>query len=381
MADSSVASGVYTISLPAAAAPKFSPIAGSYTGTQNVAITSSTSGASIAYTTDGSTPTAVGGVVTHGTLYVSPVAISSTTTLEAVAFKTGDNPSSVTSGVYTIAVVAPVFGPAASTYASGSTQSVFIGTATNGATIRYTTNGTAPTSTSGTIYSGPVSISATTTLEAIAYETGLVNSTVTSGVYTFAPAAATPVFSPAAGIYSSAQTVTITSTTSGATIRYTIDGSTPTETNGTAYAGPVSISTATVLKAIAYKSGLADSPVASGIYMIGTPASVLNVLYDFPSLPSNIGGYPSAGLVRGSDGNFYGVTSSGGSANAGAVFKMTPAGIVTALVSFNVANGANPEAALVQGSDGNFYGVTSSGGSANDGTVFMMTPAGVLTAP
>ena len=70
-----------------------------------------------------------------------------------------------------------------------------------------------------------MSISANTTLKAIAYESGMADSTVTSGVYTIQCAA--PTFTPAAGTYTAAQSVTISTTTSGATIRYTTDGSTP----------------------------------------------------------------------------------------------------------------------------------------------------------
>ena len=63
-------------------------------------------------------------------------------------------------------------------------QIVTISTATSGATIRYTTDGTTPSETVGTVYSSPVNITATSTLQAIAYETGYSNSTVASGVYT-----------------------------------------------------------------------------------------------------------------------------------------------------------------------------------------------------
>ncbi|MES2697859.1 MAG: chitobiase/beta-hexosaminidase C-terminal domain-containing protein [Verrucomicrobiota bacterium] len=79
-------------------------------------------------------------------------------------------------------VAAPSFSPGAGTYATA--QSVTITTGTSGATIRYTTNGTTPTSTTGTVYSSPVSISATSTLKAIAYKSGMADSTVTSGTYT-----------------------------------------------------------------------------------------------------------------------------------------------------------------------------------------------------
>ena len=69
--------------------------------------------------------------------------------------------------------------------------------ATGGATIRYTTDGSTPSATAGTVYSSAVSITATTTLQAIAYETGYADSAVASGVYTIQ--CATPTFTPAAG--------------------------------------------------------------------------------------------------------------------------------------------------------------------------------------
>ena len=74
----------------------------------------------------------------------------------------------------------------------------------------------------------------------------------------------------------------------------------------------------------------------------------------------------SAGLVQGSDGNFYGTTYDGGTNGIGTVFKISTNGALTSLYSFgsvqdtNGSNdGANPHAGLVQGSDGNFYGTTS----------------------
>ena len=130
------------------------------------------------------------------------------------------------------------------------------------------------------IFSRPVTVGATTTLKAIAFESAYTDSSVASSTYTFGPPAATPVFSPAAGTYATAQTVTITSAPSGVSIKYTTDGSTPTETNGTLYSGPVSISSTTMLKAIAYKSGYSDSAVTKGLYRItSSPAVVLNVLW------------------------------------------------------------------------------------------------------
>src|SRR6202790_851758 len=81
-----------------AAAPTFNPPAGPYASPQSVSINSTTPGASIRYTTDGSTPTS-----SVGTLYTNtPVAVNSTLTLKAIAYKTGLTDSSVTSGTYTI---------------------------------------------------------------------------------------------------------------------------------------------------------------------------------------------------------------------------------------------------------------------------------------
>ena len=114
------------------------------------------------------------------------------------------------------------------------------------------------------------------------------------------------------------------------------------------------------------------------------------------------GATPDAGLIQGSDGNFYGTTAGigmGFGSSNGTVFKITPAGALTTLYSFcgqpNCADGAHPQASLIQGSDGNFYGTTQYGGAnvgggANPlwtnpgginpgGTVFKITPSGKLT--
>ncbi|HTQ29789.1 MAG TPA: chitobiase/beta-hexosaminidase C-terminal domain-containing protein, partial [Opitutaceae bacterium] len=166
--------------------PTFSPAAGTYASAQTVTISTATAGASIRYTTDGSTPSE-----TVGTLYSGPVSIGSTATLEAIAFEAGFTDSNVVSGAYTITtpppppVAAPTFAPGGGTYASA--QSVTISSATSGATIRYTTDGSTPSETAGNLYSVPVSISSTTTLKAIGFESGFSDSTVTSATYTFGP--------------------------------------------------------------------------------------------------------------------------------------------------------------------------------------------------
>jgi len=164
------------------ATPTFSPAGGAYSSTQTVALSDSTSGATIYYTTNGTTPT------TSSTVYSSPILVSSgTVTIEAMAAKSGDTNSSVTSATYTISTVAttvatPMFSPAGGAYSS--TQTVTLSDSTSGATIYYTTNGTTPT-TSSTVYSSPILVSSgTVTIEAMAAKSGDTNSSVTSATYT-----------------------------------------------------------------------------------------------------------------------------------------------------------------------------------------------------
>ena len=108
-----------------------------------------------------------------------------------------------------------------------------------------------------------------------------------------------------------------------------------------------------------------------------TPAGVLTDLYDFTN--AGDGSLPSASLVRGVDGNFYGTCSAGGAYSNGTVFVITPAGVLTTLYSFEGNDGEYPLARLPQARDGNFYGTTTQGGDFNYGTVFQITSSGILT--
>ncbi|MDP4121122.1 MAG: chitobiase/beta-hexosaminidase C-terminal domain-containing protein, partial [Bacillota bacterium] len=193
------------------ATPTFSPVAGTYTSAQSVTISCSTSGATIRYTTDGTPPT------TSSPAYSGAITVSSTKTIKAIAYN-GTTPSSMASATYTINIppATPTFSPAAGTYTSA--QNVTISCSTSGATIRYTTDGTPPT-TSSPAYSGVIAVSSTKTIKAIAYN-GTTPSSMASATYTIniPTTPATPTFSPAAGTYTSAQNVTISCSTSGATI-------------------------------------------------------------------------------------------------------------------------------------------------------------------
>jgi uncharacterized repeat protein (TIGR03803 family) len=111
-----------------------------------------------------------------------------------------------------------------------------------------------------------------------------------------------------------------------------------------------------------------------------TPKGKFTVVHQFNNTD---GAYPFGGLILGTDGNFYGQTDLGGASAYGAfgtVYKMTPSGKVTRLHSFEQTDGDNPISNLVQGTDGNFYGTVSYGGThPNFGTIFKITPSGTFT--
>ena len=170
--------------------PLFSVAAGSYSSSQTVVISDSTQGATIYYTTDGTTPT------TNSTVYAGPISVSSSETIKAIATATGYATSAVTTASYTIDIpfaAAPIFSPAAGTYSSN--QTVTLNDATAGATIHYTLDGSTPT-TSSTVYAGPITVSTTETIKAIATASGYSTSAPTTATYTInIPANTVPILS------------------------------------------------------------------------------------------------------------------------------------------------------------------------------------------
>jgi hypothetical protein len=171
-------------------APTFSPVAGSYVGTQTVALADATGAAVICYTTDGSTPTATTpGTCSHGTTYSTTISVASSETIIALATLAGYNNSPTSSAGYTIGgtVGTPTFA-----IVSGVTpapQSVSITSSTPGATICYTTDGSLPTGAAGActhgttlVNGGAVHVVGSVILQALGTESGFTNSAVGAAV-------------------------------------------------------------------------------------------------------------------------------------------------------------------------------------------------------
>ena len=116
-----------------------------------------------------------------------------------------------------------------------------------------------------------------------------------------------------------------------------------------------------------------------GVIFKITPEGTITTVYNFCSQTGcGDGEFPYAGLVQAAGGDLYGTTYEGGH-GYGTIFKVTPAGALTTLHSFDVTDGANPDGSLLQATNGDFFGVTLKGGANNDGTIFKITPGGTLT--
>jgi uncharacterized repeat protein (TIGR03803 family) len=108
-----------------------------------------------------------------------------------------------------------------------------------------------------------------------------------------------------------------------------------------------------------------------------TPQGKFTVVYSFGEFPYQPD-LPSTPLIQGTNGNFYSVVSQGGANNDGAVFEITPSGDFTVLHNFDGTDGYLPFG-LMQATDGNFYGTTAGVDNEINGSIYQMTPAGNLT--
>jgi hypothetical protein len=181
------------------------------------------------------------------------------------------------------AVATPMISPGSSTFTNSVTVTMTCSTA--GATIRYTTNGSTPTSSSPT-YAYPFTLTSSATVNAKAFKTGMADSNVATVSYQVVQKVATPIISPGSMNFTSYVTVAMRCATSGATIRYTTNGADPTASSAI-YSAPFKVLKTTTLKARAFKSGMTDSLVTSATYTVPVKYVTLSRSYH-PSLKTPV---------------------------------------------------------------------------------------------
>ena len=259
-----------------AASPTFATTAND-DGSVTVTMTSATEGAAIYYTTDGEEPTIA------SEKYGTALTVSADTAFAAIAVKDGIEKSPVSYAKISISTktetkietkteyVDKSFGSAISVSASETDGGVKITLTctTDGAEIRYTTDGKAPTAQSEK-YTDAIEVEESTVIKAVAVKDGTVDSAVSVTTVSIRKItntvektyAVAPTFTTEANDDGSV-TVTMTSVTSGAAIYYTTNGEEPT-TESTAYGEdePVTVNENTTFSAIAVKDGMENSPVS-----------------------------------------------------------------------------------------------------------------------
>jgi hypothetical protein len=312
------------------ATPTITPAGGSFVSSVQVSLSSTTSGATIRYTTDGSAPSS------SSTVYGSPFTLTSSKTVKTYASKSGMTDSGVASADFTITQpVGTITIPAANTatrstgwlttnstelwywaahqwleyavdFGTGGSRTIKA-TAINhnsaglGLPAGYTFNldvkidgvvkGTLKVLGSTTLYkTGSLVVTAPAGVHTVRFTwtndvwtAGLYDSNIqvkevsftSEGVPPVDPVA-TPTITPAGGSFVSSVQVSLSSTTSGATIRYTTDGNTP-NSGSTVYGSPFTLTSSKTVKAYASKSGMTDSAVASADFTITPPAGTITI--------------------------------------------------------------------------------------------------------
>ena len=297
--------------LSPASTPTFSPAGGTYSSTQSVTISDSSSGSAICYSLTGPPTTdGYGHCLNGGTLYSGAVSVAAGQTIYAVAGAgSSDYGDSLTgSATYTITgtIAQPTINPPTGTYQGN--QTVYL--AAPSGPIYYNTSGSP--NCSSTLYSSPITVSSNEAIYAVACPSST-PSAVSSAAYVISPfsgnsapvPAASPVMSPVPGTYPGTQTVSLSSTTSNSYICYSLLSSIPTPATyllpqpnngatygvgsgspscntGTLYTGPITVSSSQTVYAITGVNGFAAMPssLVKGSYTIGTSTPV-------PGTPTN----------------------------------------------------------------------------------------------
>ena len=260
-------------------------------------------------------------------------------------------------------VAPPVFNPPSGSF-TGS-QSVSISDATSGAQIFYTTDGSTPTVNSA-LYKGPITVTASETVTAIASATGYLQGAAVAATYSSTANAANPVFSLAGGSYNGSQTLTITDSSPGAIIYYTVDGTTPTTTSAR-YTKAITVPVSETVTAFATAPGLLPSATASVTFDID-PVYTFDFSQGFAQAVGPIQFNGSTDLD-----DFRMQLTNGGTDEAGSAFYTTPVDVasITTDITFQLSNPTadgmtftlqndGPSALGGYGGDLGYYGIPKS---------------------
>ena len=345
------------------ATPTFSPGGGTYTSSQPVTISDATSGAVLYCTTDGTTPTSSSPKCSQ------PTTVFQTEFLQAIAVAPGKAASAVASAGYVISLKAaptPTFNPTGGTYPGA--QQVTISDSLSGANIYYTLDGSTPTANS-TLYTGPVTISQSSTLNAVAIATGYANSGVATAAYIIQGASLVPTVSslsptsaPADG---AAFTLTVNGTNfdSGSTVKW---GSTALATT---YVSATKLTAAVPANLIA----TAGSVVITVTTSAGSSAYAAFTVN--PALPAITSLSPSSAAAGGAG---FTLTVTGTNFDSTAKINWNGSALTTAFVSATSLTARVP-ASLIANAGSATVTVTASVGTSNNLTFTITNTAAVPT--
>jgi hypothetical protein len=246
---------VYT---PLVAIPTADKAAGTHDYGTPVTLSTTTPGAAIRYTTDGSEPTA-----NTGTVYSTPIVLDRNMTVKAIAVKADCTDSEILTRAYNAKVAPPTTTTAAGEKPYGTT--IALSSTTPGVTYYYTIDGTTTPTTSSTSTTGNITLNRNMTIKAIAVKANCTTSDAMSNViYTAKVAAPTTTTANGASV-AWESTVPLSSTTPDVTFHYTLDGTAPTTSSPTAASGSAVINKANrdatlqSLRAIAVKANCVTS--------------------------------------------------------------------------------------------------------------------------
>jgi peptidoglycan/xylan/chitin deacetylase (PgdA/CDA1 family) len=242
----------------------------------------------IVYTTDGSTPT-----TTHGTVYSGAFSVTATTTVKYRAFDNAGNAEAVNSQQIQIDSVAPSSSiqcngaNCGSSFYNVAVAVTLAATDTGGSGVNeivYTTDGSTPTTTHGTVYSGSFNVGLTTTVKYRAFDNAGNAEPVNSALIQVDTTPPSTIIncngSPcsASAWYRSGVSVALTATDADSgvsSIRYTTNGTVPTKTTGTLYTSPFTLTTTTTVNYRAFdNAGNSENDNVMQVQVDGTAPTV-----------------------------------------------------------------------------------------------------------